>query len=336
MHLLHRSLLAGLLALLLAGCETDNTPQLSRDITALGTKIDDTQKKIDASNQHIESIDTRIKTTQQERIDALEQQKQQAAEFVYGANQANTTNTAPNLYTHHVGNELIRASSILGMPTQQSILDANRRLEQLLSQKEQDLAALKAEYAEKDKSIASLQGALATNKTALTQLDQEHQQTVAERNTLQVSKGEISAALDQKQKQLIATQQGDLRRADDAKALKKQLMVYLALAATGAAIGVAAYIKYRRTAEIGDNAIGAAQDLKNRASDGDQDALAAYGELRTHLVDWFGESGHDLEDELQSHLRSMNLIGKQPMPSLLPKLKALQAAKALLKAGKHE
>jgi hypothetical protein len=375
---------AGLVALLFSGCELDNTtPKLTKDITALGDTLKATQQKIDDASKHIADIDTSIKATQKERIDALEQQKLQAAEFVFGANQANTTNTTPNLYTHHVGTELLRAATILGMPTQQSVLDANRRLELLLSQKEQDLALLKATYAEKDKTIATLQVSVETNKTALTKLDQEREQTVTERDGLRATKDKLSTERDDKEKQLIAKEQAARHRAEDNRALKKQMMVYLTiagviaslgaaaafrfyppvvlplgvaaagfftaaylvtqitkwellgiLAVAGGAVAIAAYIKHRRTAQIGDNSIGATQELKNRAADGDPAALAAYGELRKHLVDWFGESGHGLEDEIQSRLRSLNLIGKQPIASLVPRLKALAAAKGGAGDGK--
>ena len=363
---------AALAALLLSGCNLDNmTPKLTNDITELGKAIKATDQKIADTTQKITDVDRQIKATQQGTIDKLEEQKRQASEFVFGANLANGTNTAPNLYTRHIGTELFHAATILGAPTQQSVIDANHRLELLLSQKEQDLAELKVRYSEKEKQIADTQTALATNKTALDTLNKDHDSLVGERDKYSQSSSSLKDQRDEKEKQLIGKQQDDLRHAEDVKALKKQLVAYLTiagivaalggavafrfyppvvlplgiasavlftaaylvtqitkwellgiLALAGGALAIAAYIKYRRTAQIADNSIGATQELKNRAIDGDPAALKAYGEMRKHLVDWFGESGHDLEAELQSHLRRLNLIGKVPQPSLLPQLTA--------------
>ena len=100
-----------------------------------------------------------------------------------------------------------------------------------------------------------------------------------------------------------------------------ELLILLGVAA---AFVWAFYIKHQRLAQIADNAIGATQELKNSAIDGDPNALAAYAELRKHLVDWFGERGHDLESELENRLQKLNLIGKTPQPSLLPRIRALR------------
>ncbi len=100
-----------------------------------------------------------------------------------------------------------------------------------------------------------------------------------------------------------------------------ELLILLGVAA---ALVWAFYIKHAHVSQIADNAIGATQELKNRAIDGDPNALSAYAELRKHLVDWFGEHGHELETEVEGRLRKLNLIGKTPQPSLVPRIRALR------------
>jgi hypothetical protein len=85
-------------------------------------------------------------------------------------------------------------------------------------------------------------------------------------------------------------------------------MGFFVAAAGGAAVCVAVYIKHHRLAQIADNSIGAIQEMKNQAEDGDQKAKDAYAALRPHLVEWFGGETHPLHSEIKDRLRKLNQI----------------------------
>lgn len=93
--------------------------------------------------------------------------------------------------------------------------------------------------------------------------------------------------------------------------------IIVALCIIGVALAIAAYIRYRRVSRIADNSIGAIEQMKNAARDGDTTAASAYARLRQDLEDWFGKAGHDLHEEIHDRLVGLNVLGNsvKPMPA---------------------
>lgn len=83
---------------------------------------------------------------------------------------------------------------------------------------------------------------------------------------------------------------------------------FLVLAGVAVALVLAGYIKHRRVAQIADNSIGAIEQMKNAGKDGDVAAQQAAARLKKELEDWFGQKGHELDEELQNRLRKLNQI----------------------------
>jgi hypothetical protein len=86
-------------------------------------------------------------------------------------------------------------------------------------------------------------------------------------------------------------------------------MVMCLLGVGVASVGLALWIRYQRTRQIADYSTGAIQQLRNDAQDGDATAQTAYDRLKPELVDWFGEKGHRLHDEIKQRLVRLNVIG---------------------------
>ncbi len=92
-------------------------------------------------------------------------------------------------------------------------------------------------------------------------------------------------------------------------------VLILILCACGLAIAAAIYIKFSRTRDIADNSIGAIEQLKNAARDGDDTARTAYDRLKHELHDWFGDNvNNPLHQEIHNRLKSLNLLGKVVKP----------------------
>ncbi len=341
--------------LLFAGCQTPLPPApQTHDISALTQRIQQLESGIQGSNSKIDTVQTSLDANYQKTIATLQQQRQQAADAVYAATQANQQNPQKNAYVEAVAEALQVAAANLGGSDAQGMRDAATQLKLQLAGTKASLAQLQGMHDAQLKAAADIQAQLAQEQANGTAAQQQLAQLQNSRNQLQSSLQTAEDARNQAQTTLAQklVEEND-RLASDA-ALKKKLMFYLvlagALAGLAAAVAfrvyppiglhlalasggffLAAYlvatiepwvvflvvglscaaivwavaIRHRRLSSIANSALGAIQQLKIRAEQGDAVAQQAFATVEADLRSHFGAQIGSLEAEARQRLAKL-------------------------------
>lgn len=338
--------------LLLTGCQTalPTAPQ-THDISALTQRIQQLESGIQGSNSKIDTVQTSLDANYQKTIATLEQQRQQAADAVYAATQANQQNPQKNAYVEAVAESLQVAAANLGGSDAQGMRDASTQLKLQLAGTKASLTQLQGMHDAQLKAAAAVQTQLAQEQANGTAAQQQLAQLQNSRNQLQSSLETAEDARNQAQTTLAQklVEEND-RLASDA-ALKKKLMFYLVIAGALAGLAAAAAfrlyppiglhlalasggfflgaylvatiepwvvwliiglscaaivwavaIRHRRLSSIANSALGAIQQLKIRAQQGDAIAQQAYATVEADLRSHFGAQIGSLETEARQRL----------------------------------
>ncbi len=353
----HRFCLFPPLALLalLAGCQSalPIAPQTS-EISSLTQRINQLESGIQGSSSKIDTVQTSIAADYKQTIATLQQQRQQAADAVYAATQANQQNPQKNPYVESVADSLQIAAANLGGSDAQGMQNAATQLKLQVAGTKSDLAQLQAMHDAQLKTAADLQAQLTQEQqtrsaaqTQLAQLENTRSQLQSNLETAEDKRNQAQTTLAQK---LEAENQ---RLADD-QALKRKLMFYLvaagALAGVAAAVAFRVYppiglhlalasggfflasylvaeiqpwmvflvvglsvaaiiwavvIRHRRLSGIANSALGAIQQLKIRATQGDAVAQQAYAKLEADLKNHLGAQVGSLESEARQRLAKL-------------------------------
>lgn len=350
--------------LLSAGCQTTlpTAPQ-THDISALTQRIQQLESGIQGSNSKIDTVQTSLDANYQKTIATLQQQRQQAADAVYAATQANQQNPQKNAYVEAVAESLQVAAANLGGSDAQGMRDAATQLKLQLAGTKASLAQLQGLHEAQLKSAADLQTQLAQEQANGATAQQQLAQLETSRNQLQTSLQTAEDARNQAQTTLAQklTAENDRLAAD--AALKKKLMLYLVLAGALAGIAsavafrlyppigihlalasggffLAAYlvatiepwvvflivglscaaivwavaIRHRRLSSIANSALGAIQQLKIRAQQGDAIAQQAYATVEADLRSHFGAQLGSLEAEARQRLSKLPWVPPASAP----------------------
>jgi hypothetical protein len=236
--------LSPILALvLLAACQHAPLAPQNSEITSLTQRVSQLESGIAASGGKIDSVQSSIASDYQQTIATLTQQRQQAADAVYAAQQANQQNPAQNPYTAAVAGSLQIAAANLGGSDAQGMQNSAIALQLQLAGSQTSLAQLQAMHDAQLKIAADLQNQLAqeqsTRSTAETQLAQLQNQ----RSQLQTSLATTEDARNQAQTSLAAKLAAENARLANDQALKKRFMFYLTLA--GVLAGLASALAFR-------------------------------------------------------------------------------------------
>ncbi|HEY1107232.1 MAG TPA: hypothetical protein VGE76_01330 [Opitutaceae bacterium] len=361
-----RAFAASVAALLLvAGCQTTlpTAPQ-THDISALTQRIQQLESGIQGSNSKIDTVQTSLDANYQKTIATLQQQRQQAADAVYAATQANQQNPQKNAYVEAVAESLQIAAANLGGSDAQGMRDAATQLKLQLAGTKASLSQLQDMHDAQLKSAADLQTQLTAEQAKSGAAQQKLAQLETSRNQLQTSLQTAEDARNQAQTTLAQklTAENDRLAAD--AALKKRLMLYLvlagALAGLAAAVAfriypsigihlglasggffLAAYlvatiepwvvflivglscaaivwavaIRHRRLSSIANSALGAIQQLKIRAQQGDAIAQQAYATVEADLRSHFGAQVGSLEAEARQRLAKLPWVPPASVPA---------------------
>lgn len=335
-----------------AGCQNalPLAPQNS-EIASLTQRISSLESNITGSNTKIDSVQSSIDSNYQKTIATLQEQRQQAADAVYAAAQANQQNPQKNAYVASVAESLQIAAANLGGSDAQGMQNAATQLKLQLAGTKSDLAQLQTLHDAQLKAAADLQAQLAQEQqkgaTAQTQL----QQLENARNEMQTKLQTTEDARNQAQTTLAQKLEAENQRLANDAALKKKLMFYLSIA--GFLAGVAAavafrlyppiglqlalasggfflaaylvaevppwvvlllvalavgaivwafFIRHRRLSGIANSALGALQQLKIRAEQGDAIAKQAWEKVESDLKNHFGAQAGALEAEARQRL----------------------------------
>lgn len=351
--------------LLLAGCQTTlpTAPQ-THDISALTQRIQQLESGIQGSNSKIDTVQTSLDTNYQKTIATLQQQRQQAADAVYAATQANQQNPQKNAYVETVAESLQVAAANLGGSDAQGMRDASTQLKLQLAGTKASLAQLQGMHDAQLKAAADVQTQLAQEQSNSTATQQQLAQLQNSRNQLQSSLQTAEDARNQAQTTLAQKLVAENDRLASDAALKKRLMLYLvlagALAGLAAAVAfrlyppiglhlalasggffLAAYlvatiepwvvflvvglscaaiiwavaIRHRRLSSIANSALGAIQQLKIRAQQGDTIAQQAYATVEADLRSHFGAQIGSLEAEARQRLAKLPWVPPTSTPA---------------------
>ncbi len=340
------------LALLLTGCQTalPTAPQTS-EIASLTARINQLESGIQGSTSKIDTVQTSIASNYQQTIATLQQQRQQAADAVYAATQANQQNPQKNPYVEAVAESLQIAAANLGGSDAQGMQNSATQLKLQVAGTKSDLAQLQAMHDAQLKAAADLQAQLAQEQSTRTAAQTQLATLENARNKLQTSLQTAEDTRNQAQTTLAQKLAAENQRLANDQALKKKLMFYLVIA--GALAGVAAavafrvyppiglhlglasggfflaaylvaeiqpwivflivglsvaaivwavFIRHRRLSGIANSALGAIQQLKIRAAQGDAAAQQAYAQLEADLKSHFGAQIGSLESEARQRL----------------------------------
>ncbi len=243
--------LVGSLAIaVLTGCQSGLpvAPQ-THEISSLTQRINALEAGIQGSSSKIETVQSSIDTNYTQTIATLQQQRQQAADAVYAAAQANQQNPQKNAYTETVTESLQIAAANLGGSDAQGMQNAQTALKLELTGTKASLAQAQAMYDAQLKAAADLQNQLgqeqqtrATAESKLTTLENQ-------RNQMQTNLQTSEDARNQAQTTLAQKLEAENQRLANDQALKKKLMFYLAIA--GFLTGVAAAVAFRFYPPIG-------------------------------------------------------------------------------------
>lgn len=363
----HRSL-AGFCIVLLGGCQTalPLAPQTS-EIASLTQRIGQLESGIQGSSTKIDTVQTSIDANYKQTIATLQQQRQQAADAVYAATQANAQNNQQNAYTTAVAESLQIAAANLGGSDAQGMQNAATQLKLQLAGTKSDLAQLQVLHDSQLKSAADLQSQLAQEQQKGSSAQTQLQQLENARNQLQTKLQTTEDARSQAQTTLAQKLAAENQRLANDETLKKKLMFYLsiagflaglaaalafrlyppiglqlALAAGGfflaaylvaevppwvvlllvaLAIGAllwAFFIRHRRLSGIANSALGAIQQLKIRAEQGDAVAKQAWEKVDADLKTHFGAQVGALETEAKQRLAKIPWLSPSPASTSAP------------------
>lgn len=351
-------------AVLVTSCQTVVRPPENHAIASLTERIDKLESGIQGSNSKIETVQTSLETNNRQTIATLEQQRQQAADAVYAAAQANQQNPQKNAYTDTVAEALQIAAANLGGSDAQGMQNAATQLKLRLADTKSDLAQLQTMHTAQLEAAADLQKQLAQEQKTRSDTETQLAQAEDTRNQLQTNLQAAEDARSQAQTTLAGKLEAEKQRLASVAALKRKLMFYLAIAgllaglasaaafklyppiglhlalASGgfflaaylvaevppwlvllvvalsvAAIVWAFFVRHHRLSGIANSALGAIQQLKIRAEQGDAVARQAFEKLETDLKNHFGAQAGSLEAEARQRLASIPWL---PSHSIAP------------------
>lgn len=360
------SLLVGVgLALLAAGCQTalPLAPQTS-EITSLTHRISQLESGIQGSSTKIDTVQSSIDANYKQTIATLAQQRQQAADAVYAASQANQQNPAKNAYTATVADALQVAAANLGGSDAQGMQNAATQLKLQLAGSKSDLAQLQTMHDAQLKTATGLQTQLGQEQAVRSAAQAQLAQLENARNDLQTKLQASEDQRNQAQTTLAQKLQAENQRLADNRALKSKLMFYLIAAGVLTALGavaafriyppiglhlvlaaggffLAAYlvveiqpwmvflvvglslaalvwavvVRHRRLSGIANSALGAIQQLRIRAEQGDPTARQAFVQLESDWKNHFGAQVGSLETEARARLAQIPWL---PVPPAQP------------------
>lgn len=334
------------------GCQSGLSvaPQ-TNEISSLTQRISALEAGVQGSSSKIETVQSSIDSNYKQTVATLQQQRQQAADAVYAAAQANQQNPQKNPYTEAVTESLQIAAANLGGSDAQGMENAQTALKLQLTGTKASLAALQAMYDSQLKAATDLQNQLGQEKQHRSDSEAKLAQLENQRNQLQTNLDASEDKRNQAQTTLAQKLETENQRLANDQALKKKLMFYLTIAgfltgvgaalafriyppiglhlglASGAfflaaylvsqvqpwmvflvvGLGIAAivwavFIRHHRLSAIADSALGAIQQLKVRAAQGDQVAQQAYAQIEADLKNHFGSVVNSLESEAKQRL----------------------------------
>ncbi len=243
-------LLTGLATAVFTGCQSGLSvaPQ-NHEISSLTQRIGALEAGIQGSSSKIETVQSSIDSDYKQTIATLQQQRQQAADAVYAASQANQQNPQKNAYTETVTESLQIAAANLGGSDAQGMQNAQTALKLELTGTKASLAQAQAMYDAQLKTAADLQNQLgqeqqtrAASESKLTTLENQ-------RNQMQTNLQTSEDARNQAQTTLAQKLEAENQRLANDQALKKKLVFYLSIA--GVLTGVAAAVAFRFYPPIG-------------------------------------------------------------------------------------
>lgn len=354
--------------LLLAGCQTALPPApQTHDISALTQRIQQLESGIQGSNAKIDTVQTSLDANYQKTIATLQQQRQQAADAVYAATQANQQNPQKNAYVETVAEALQVAAANLGGSDAQGMRDASTQLKLQLAGTKASLAQLQVMHDAQLKAAADVQTQLAQEQANGSAVQQQLAQLQNSRNQLQSSLQTAEDARNQAQTTLAQKLVAENDRLASDAALKKRLMLYLVIAGALAGLAAAAAfrlyppiglhlalasggfflaaylvatiepwvvllvvglscaaiiwavaIRHRRLSSIANSALGAIQQLKIRAQQGDAVAQQAFATVEADLRSHFGAQIGSLEAEARQRLAKLPWVPPAGVPATPP------------------
>lgn len=230
-------------ALLLAGCQQTPLAPQNHEITSLTQRVAQLESGIATSSDKIDTVQTSIATNYQQTIATLTQQRQQAADAVYAAQQANQQNPAQNPYTAAVAGSLQIAAANLGGSDAQGMQASATALKLQLAGTQTSLAQLQTLHDAQLQTATTLQTQLAQEQGARTAAETQLAQLQNQRTQLQSSLASTEDARNQAQTTLAQKLAAENARLANDQALKKRFMFYLTIA--GVLAGLAAALALR-------------------------------------------------------------------------------------------
>ncbi len=362
---------------LLTGCQSSLLPAAPQtsEITALTQRITSLESGIQGSSTKIDTVQTSIDSNYKATISTLQQQRQQAADAVYAAAQANQQNPQQNAYTTTIAESLQIASANLGGSDAQGMQNAATQLKLQLAGTKSDLAQLQAMHDAQLKAAATLQSQLSQEQSTRAAAQTQLAQLENTRNQLQTSLQSAEDKRNQAQTTLSQKLEAENQSLANDAALKQKLMFWLvaagALAGIAAAVAfhlyppiglhlglasggffLAAYlvaivqpwmvllvvglslaaiiwavvIRHQRLSGIANSALGAIQQLKVRAAQGDAVAQQAYAQVESDLKNHFGAQIGSLEAEAKQRLDKLPWLPSSNPVAAAPAIAATPAA----------
>lgn len=230
-------------ALLLAGCQAVPLAPQNSEIASLTQRITHLESGIATSSDKIDTVQTSIATNYQQTIATLTQQRQQAADAVYAAQQANQQNPAQNPYTAAVAGSLQIAAANLGGSDAQGMQASATALKLQLAGTQTSLAQLQAMHDTQLQTATTLQTQLTQEQGARTAAETQLAELQNQRTQLQSSLAATEDDRNQAQTTLAQKLAAENARLANDQALKKRFMFYLTIA--GVLAGLAAALALR-------------------------------------------------------------------------------------------